>query len=35
MEAKQMLLRVVAPLINGGGRVPYGYVFHLFTVRRD
>lgn len=32
--AEEMLLERVAPLISSDGRVPYGYIFQMFTVRR-
>jgi hypothetical protein len=34
-QAGNVLLRMVAPFVAGDGHVPYGYIFHLFTVRCD
>jgi len=33
--AVTMLKQMVAPCVSGDGRIPYGYIFHLLTVRRD
>ena len=32
-EAEQTLFQMVAPLVTAAGHIPYGYIFHLFTVR--
>ncbi len=34
-EAEQTLFQMVAPLVTAAGHIPYGYIFHLFTVRSD
>ena len=33
--AEAMLLERVGSLISGDGHIPYGYIFQMFTVRRD
>jgi SAM-dependent methyltransferase len=34
-EAERTLLQMVETLVSSDGAIPYGYVFHLFTVRRQ
>ena len=34
-QAGSMLLRMVAPFVADDWHIPYGYIFHLFTVRCD
>ena len=34
-QASDTLLRMVEPLLSRHGHVPFGYMFHLYTVRRD
>lgn len=34
-RAAKTLLERVDPLVSANGSIPYGYIFHSFTVRRD